>query len=155
MSNLKQQHGKAFEKYIRKECKDLRQAGKALVRKNWRAPKHPDDDKHFRIAKSKPDFSGVLEDGRAVVFEAKATMSTTSWPLDDLADHQADHLSEAAELGAAAFVYILDGERNKWVVPWQVLVNVDRESYPFGGFESHRKQDGETWVDTLERLEVV
>lgn len=155
MGTLARKHGQNFETYARKECNDLRKAGLALVRKNWRAPEVPEEGNHARIAKSQPDFSGVIEGGRSVVFECKATMDTNSWEFSHLADHQAEHLSEAAELGAVAFVYILDGDRRKWVVPWRTLVNLDRESYPFGVFESHRKREGETWLDTLERLEVV
>lgn len=155
MTNLEQQHGQVWERYVRQECHELREAGLALVRKNWRAPRVPREGVHARIDTSKPDFSGVVDGGRAVVFECKATMSTTSLDLDRLADHQADHLRDAHELGAGAFVYVLDGDRNKWVVPWPALSDLDRGSYPIGEYPDHQKQEGETFLDTLERLEVL
>ena len=154
MSDLSRQHGKRWEQYVRRECSGLREAGLALVRKNWRAPEVPESGTRARIEPSKPDFSGVLRGGRHVVFEAKATLSDTSFSFSNITDHQWDHLDQADAAGAMSFLYLLDGERRKWVVPWWVVLELDdeRSSYPFDSYPRHRKRRGETWLDALQRL---
>lgn len=157
MSSKQQEHGRRWEQYIRQECDDLRRAGLAVVRKNWRAPKVPRDGVEARIEPSKPDFSGALRGGRHVVFEAKATLSGSSLDFSRIAEHQWDHLDQADAAGAVTFVYICDGRQRKWVVPWWRILEADEErnSYPFGTYPVEEKRTGETWLDTLVRLEQV
>lgn len=151
MPSLQQQHAKVWERYIRKECRALRKARKANVDKNWEAPRVPGEP--IPREASKPDFSGCMSDGRHVVFEAKATLSETSWSFHDIADHQAAAIEFAADAGAVSFVYILDGSRHKWVVPWDTIAAIsDRSSFPFDD-PVFRKIEGETWLDTWRRLE--
>lgn len=158
MSTKQQQHAKVWEGYIKKECRALKDAGLAFVEKNHEAPTIPGED--IPRAPSKPDFSGWLLGGRHVVFEAKATLSETSFSYHQIADHQWEHLDLADKAGAVAFVYVLDGRRRKWVLPWShVLEWKDvRASFPFNENPESRecqKHDGETWLDTLDRLEVI
>lgn len=157
--SLEKKHGKRWEKYIRKECDELRRRGVADVDKNWEAPTIPGGN--VPREPSKPDFSGVLAEpaGRHVVFEAKSTLSETSFPFANIADHQAERLSTADAWGAVSFVYILDGQKRKWVVPWGEVERcrhvVDRKSFPFSGADwRFRKQDGETWLERWRKLEM-
>lgn len=152
MSTLQQQHGSLWETYVRKECKALEGAGQAFVDKNWEAPRVP--GKKIPREASKPDFSGFLTGGRHVVFEAKATMSETSFPFAQITRGQAEYLHTAHENGALAFVYVLDKQRRKWVLPWSVFIELaeQRASYPFDPESPHLKIKGETWLDTLKRL---
>lgn len=151
MKTLQQVHGDLFESYVRREVRHLREQGLAQVDKNWEAPLVP--GKAIPREASKPDFSGVVgQRGRHVVFEAKATLSKTSWPLAKLTDHQLEHLELASDLGAIAFVYVLDGARRKWVFPVEHIRGLGRASAPFEG--PWEKKKGETWLDTWRRLEV-
>lgn len=153
MSNLSQQNGARWEKYIRAECRHLSGAGRAYVSKNWEAPKVKGS--HIKWEPSKPDFSGFLPDGRHVVFEAKACMSETSFPFSSIERHQAEHLDLAQKSGAIAFIYVLDGLDRKWVIPWRaVLVTLTtRKSFPLSEEEgAFRKRDPETWLDTWKYL---
>lgn len=152
MSTLQQQHGTLWETYIRKECKDLTSIGQAFVDKNWEAPRVP--GKKIPREASKPDFSGFLSGGQHVVFEAKATMSKTSFPFSQITRGQAAHFDIAEKSGAIAFVYVLDGMRRKWVLPWSVVseISENRASYPFDPESPNLKIKGETWLDTLKRL---
>lgn len=153
MSSKQRKHGARWESYIRRECKALREAHLAWVRKNWEAPDVPGRP-GVKREPSKPDFSGCVAGGKHVVFEAKATLSTTRFDLDRLATHQANHLDMVYRLGGIAFVYVLDGELSKWVLPWRTVLSFSehRASVPFDEVEPCRKVSGETWLDTLERL---
>lgn len=152
MSTLQQQHSKIWESYIRKECRALQKGELAVVDKNWEAPRIPGEKRPRET--SKPDFSGFRFDGRHVVFEAKATLSTTSFSFSLIVDHQAEHLATAKEYGAISFVYVLDGKRRKWVIPYQaILATEGRKSFPFDN-DTYQKQRGETWLDTWARLEM-
>jgi recombination protein U len=150
-----QQHGDIWERYIRIECGELKKQKRALVRKNWEAPRIP--GKKIPREKSKPDFSGCLDtDGMHVAFEAKAVQSTTSFPLSQLEDHQREHLELVAELGGIAFVYVLDGNQQKWIIPIASLELLDRASVPFkNSVLAQCKLEGEIWLDTLERMGLV
>lgn len=151
MTTLQQQHSAIWESYIRKECQALHKAGRALVDKNWEAPRVP--GKQIPREASKPDFSGVYPYGRHVVFEAKATLSKTRFDFNQISEGQWDHLSLAHRWGASAFVYVLDGRRRKWVLPWRVIEATDRRSFPFNEDMKHfQKKRGETWLDTWGRL---
>jgi recombination protein U len=154
MTTLQQQHCKLWERYIRMECRDLKRSGQALVRKNHEAPKIP--GKAIPREPSKPDFSGIIQGGRHVCFEAKATLSETSISFHAIAEPQWDHLNRVHEAGGVAWVYVLDGNRNKWVLPWADILETRelRESFPFS-VERFQKVEGETWLDTLRRLEVI
>lgn len=154
MPSLQQEHSKIWERYIRQECRALRQADLAFVDKNWEAPRIP--GKKRPRERSKPDFSGFLPGGRHVVFEAKATLLTTRLDFSAITDGQWDHLDKAFEHEACSFVYVLDGDRHKWVIPWLAILKAipGRESFPFDN-AYYQKQVGETWLDTLIRLEEV
>lgn len=160
-----------WERVIRKECHALRAEGVG-VDKNWEAPKIPGT--HQPREKSKPDFSGHLADGRHVVFEAKVTKSTTSFDFnlitrsrDENDPGQWEVLQAAHDSGAVAFVYVLDGEGRRWVLPWDVIRYYYRNgssSFPFDDHSPHRQRgewhrrgaafywEGEDWFSTIQRV---
>jgi recombination protein U len=152
-------HGATWEAYVRAENTHLARIGKALV------VKVPEDlrpvrrlkDGHVQAVyagKAYCDYMGTLQGGRAVTFDAKATLSETSFPFSNIADHQLEIMTTVARLGGIAFVYVLSGLQDKYVLPVNadgVIAGVtDRKSFPFD--EHFRKPTGETWLDTLERL---
>ena len=143
-------HGEIWERYIRVECAELARRGQAQVSKNWEAPKV--SGTHVKRAESKPDFSGCITAGRYVVFEAKATLEKERFGLKNLATHQRDHLLTASFMGALAFVYVLSGERRKYMIPMYVLEAATGASVRFDAPGVVEKLDGETWLDAAGRF---
>jgi penicillin-binding protein-related factor A (putative recombinase) len=143
-------HGEIWERYIRVECAELAKRGQAQVSKNWEAPRV--SGTHVKRAESKPDFSGCIAAGRHVVFEAKATLEKERFDLKNLATHQRDHLLTASFMGALAFVYVLSGERRKYLIPMYVLEAATGASVRFDVPGVVEKLDGETWLDAAGRF---
>lgn len=156
MPTKQQQHANLWESKIREECRDLRLGELASVDKNWEAPRIPDSS--IPCQKSKTDFSGYAYDGRHIEFEAKATLTETRLPFDNIADHQETKLERAHEWGAISFIYALDGRRRRWVLPWPAVAFMQnhRSSFPFrDGLAYQKDADAkETWLDTWVRLEM-
>ena len=144
-------HGEIWERYIRVECAELAKRGQAQVSKNWEAPRV--SGTHVKRAESKPDFSGCITAGRHVVFEAKATLEKERFDLKNLATHQRDHLLSASYMGALAFVYVLSGERRKYLIPMRLIELSEAKSVRFDVPGVVEKLDGETWLDAAGRLE--
>jgi len=158
MPSIQQQHAQRWESHIRKQCRTLLKGRRALVDKNWEAPKVP--GKQIKREKSKPDFSGLVLHGplagRHVVFEAKATMERERFDFSLIQDHQAEHLSIASTGGALSFVYVLDGFGFQWVLPWpwiQHEMDLGIASLQFDDWPSGLRERGETWLDVCERLD--
>ena len=114
--------GNTFEQYINKECKVLESEGSVFVSKNWEAPKK--GGSFVSISTSKPDYSGFTADGKHVVFDAKATQNDF-FAVSSLSKHQYEHLKNAHEHNAFAFVYALHYSKDtqdKYVIPmWFVI----------------------------------
>lgn len=143
MSRLAKAHGDQWEAYVRKECKEIEARGWGLISKNWEAPKVR--GKHASREKSKPDFSGVLPNGRHIVFECKATLEKSRFDHKKLlTDHQREHLMTAHEYGALAGVYVLDGQQRKFWIPITSLMGISIDLDDF-----HPKGEGELFVETM------
>lgn len=71
---------------------------------------------HF-VKQAQPDFKGVINGGRAILFEAKRT-TTTSIAQSRITEEQAMNLNSASELGALCFV-LVEMDRKFYAVPWQ------------------------------------
>ncbi len=59
---------------------------------------------YFKTA-STTDYNGVWQ-GKYVDFEAKETKNKTSFPLQNIHDHQVEHMSQVHEQGGIAFLII-------------------------------------------------
>ena len=143
-------HGEIWERYIRVECAELARRGQAQVSKSWEAPRV--SGTHVKRAESKPDFSGCITAGRHVVFEAKATLNVERFDLKNISAGQRDHLLSASYMGALAFVYVLSGERRKYLIPMYVLEAATGASVRFDVPGVVEKLDGETWLDAAGRF---
>lgn len=149
MSSLAKQHGDQWEAYVRQECREIARRGEGQIGKNWEAPKVRGS--HASREQSKPDFSGCLPGGRHIVFECKATLNCSRFdctPDRLITKGQLEHLRVAHELGAVSFVYVLDGENRKWVVPYEVLVPPSVALEEVGT----QKDTDELFTDTLKRM---
>lgn len=102
--------GKNFELQIESICKIYEKNKLAKIEKTpepMRVLKHIDNG-HFEAIFTKvaqPDFKGIINGGRAVVFDAKFTESNKIH-YQVLSDFQRETLLTYAELGALAFVLV-------------------------------------------------
>ena len=68
---------------------------------------------------AQPDFKGVTHGGRAILFEAKRT-ETTSISQNRVTVEQMHNFNSASNLGAECFVMVSIQERHFYKVPWNV-----------------------------------
>ncbi|KPV42010.1 Holliday junction resolvase RecU [Alicyclobacillus ferrooxydans] len=96
----------------------------------------------FLEAKSTVDYSGVYR-GRALYFDAKMTKEKTRFPLDNIHEHQVEHLRACAMQGAVTFLIVEFTQlRKTYYVPgklvidtWDKGVNGGRKSVPYDDIE--------------------
>ena len=58
------------------------------------------------LSKGKPDFDGLLKDGKYIAFDAKETNSTTSLSLANLREHQVIYLKLVDDLEGIGFFLV-------------------------------------------------
>ncbi|MGH1093274.1 Holliday junction resolvase RecU [Bacillus mycoides] len=103
--------GMAFELLLNNTCRMYKSANIAVFNKRPTPIKVIKTDKKGNItksawgSKSTVDYDGVYK-GRAVYFEAKSTMETTRFPLDNISRHQIDYLKDTQDQGAICFFLI-------------------------------------------------
>lgn len=99
------------------------------------------------LGKGGLDFEGHLK-GRWCGFDAKATLSKTAFPLDNVKPHQVRHIQQSAELGAIAFLLVefaaLTPPRyfavdwpalEPWWTPYNLGTKGARASIPLAAFQ--------------------
>lgn len=87
------------------------------------------------------DYSGVWN-GKAVVFDAKETSITTSFPLDNISEHQYKLLKSWREKGALSFLLVSFTKLNEiYLLPaklletyWENASKGGRKSIPYKDF---------------------
>lgn len=88
------------------------------------------------------DYVGV-HDGRTIVFDAKETSSTTSFPLKNVSEHQFDLLKSWHEKGARSFLLVSFSKRKyeTYLLPfeqleeaWAGYVGDGKKSIPYQHF---------------------
>ena len=93
---------------------------------------------HFKIP-STTDYNGIYK-GRYVDFEAKETKSTTSFPLNNIHNHQIEHLKKIYKHGGIGFIIVRFTSLNKtYLLFINDLINFlnknERVSIPVNYFE--------------------
>lgn len=69
------------------------------------------------------DYEGVYR-GRSIQFEAKSTKVKTRFDLDNIHDHQVNHMRQAAKCGAIVFLVIeFTTRKETFFVPAEVVVD--------------------------------
>lgn len=98
--------GKYFEQKIESANRQYRIQGIAAIEKQEIQTKFINGQMIY-TKKGPPDFMGVLDGGKAVIFEAKSTRGK-SLPLKNLDSrlHQFQFLKEAEQMGAIAFYLV-------------------------------------------------
>lgn len=70
------------------------------------------------MEKSSVDFGGTIKGGRAIYFEAKTTRNKTSFPLQNIEEHQIHYLLSVEKLGGIGFFIIEFATLNeRYLVP--------------------------------------
>ncbi|MCI3027708.1 Holliday junction resolvase RecU [Desemzia sp. C1] len=119
-------NGEIFEKVIEISCNYYKKIGAADIQKTPEPMRvlAPLDRKKgtFKACFAKqaqPDFKGVLQGGRAVIFEAKHTESNRI-EQNRLTDEQVCNFNSQYELGAKCFVLVSFQMKRFYKVPWPV-----------------------------------
>lgn len=111
---LNRAEGAEFEKLIERSCEYYREKGIALIEKTpepIRILTKVDNHGTFKACFTKqaqPDFKGTLKGGKAIVFDAKCTM-TDKIPISALSDEQVKCLTMHENLGAISGVLMTFG----------------------------------------------
>ena len=107
--------GKAWEAQLNHQHSKYRKAGRGAIWQTF----PPRNARGVYLAKSPPDFMGVLSDGRAVCFDAKDHRGKR-FPFNKIKDHQAQDLQAVHDSGGVAFIALrLDGRR--WWISWLAI----------------------------------
>lgn len=74
------------------------------------------------MSKAGVDYNGAIKGGQAIAFDAKETMETTRFPLDNVHLHQYEELKGMADLEAVAFLVISFVNLNKvYLLPYGLI----------------------------------
>jgi recombination protein U len=116
--------GEHFEAIIDDACTYYARKGVASIEKTPE-PMRPTKDlgggkfiAHYK-KKAQPDYTGALNGGRAVRFEAKFT-STEKMEQSRVSKEQGEKLDEFAALGAVCFVLVAFDRCGYYRIPWEV-----------------------------------
>lgn len=121
------QRGKQLEQLVDMANRQYRNKGMADVRK-IPTPVTITGNKAGRVTGfvtkgEHVDYFGVTPDGRAVIFDAKETALTTSFPLKNIHPHQFEILKSWHEKGARAFLLVSFTKRQgeTYILPFELL----------------------------------
>ena len=122
---LSRENGKAFEDLIELSCLGYLNKGIACIEKTPEPIKvlskvegngtfHACFEKH-----AQPDYKGVLNNGRAIVFEAKHT-DKDRIEKSAVKDWQGEALKTYSKMGALTFILVSFGFTKFYAIPWEV-----------------------------------
>ncbi|PPA82384.1 Holliday junction resolvase RecU [Brevibacillus laterosporus] len=141
--------GKAFENLIERAIRQYKKADVAIFHKRA-TPIKPVRMRGGRIVDGiyeKPstvDYDGCYK-GKCIYFEAKSTASTTSFALDNIHEHQMEHLENTQKHGAICFFLIEFAKKQEvYFVPLPVIQMAllhastgGRKSIPYDTFKQY------------------
>lgn len=106
------------------------------------------------------DYTGLIKGGKAIAFDAKETLSKTSFPLSNIKDHQLHYLSFHRKLGGIAFFLIHFKklyENKAFIVPISLIEkywnSTGRKSIPIKDFKQEWLIDIEHYLDKVLEIE--
>lgn len=121
--------GSAFEKMILAGCATYKKRGRALIEKTPEPCKVIRKETGGRAIvqfqkrnKAQCDFKGVLNDGRAIIFESKAT-TDNKMSQERLSSTQFEQLAEYEKMGAVAGVCVLINKTAAFI-PFSIWANM-------------------------------
>lgn len=138
--------GAKFENRLTKQFEKYRKEGKAYI---FKIPvEFVVLRKGAKIVSAFPkkqspclDYIGILPNGKAIVFEAKTTKNTTSFPLSNIKDYQYGLIDEIQNYVNNVFFIIEFRELNEvYLVSGEVIKNFkennERKSIPYKEFKN-------------------
>ena len=113
---------------------------------------------HFKIP-STTDYNGIYK-GRYIDFEAKETKSETSFPLNNIHQHQIDHLIKIHNHGGIGFIIVRFTKLNKtYLLFIEDLINFldtnERVSIPINYFNKYAHLIKESLNPRLDYLKIL
>lgn len=116
---------------------------------------------YFRTP-STTDFNGVWN-GKYIDFEAKETKSKTSFPLQNIHEHQIEHMKNVMKQGGITFLIVGFSSLDRYfVVPydiieqkWARMKDGGRKSIALVEFENETIEIGLGYMPTLDYLKVI
>lgn len=105
------------------------------------------------------DYTGILNGGKSIAFDAKETQSKTSFPLSNIKDHQLAYLAFHQKLGGISFfmihfkkVYV----NQVFITPISLIKKYmfsnKRKSIPFKDFKNEWLIEIENYLDKVEEI---
>lgn len=117
-------NGEFFENLITASCIDYAYKGIAYIQKTPEPMKpvkaiNRNQGRYLAVytKKAQPDFTGTLNGGRSVVFEAKHTQNTNI-AFDRVSTQQEMDLSKHLKLGAEVFILVSFAAKNFYKIPY-------------------------------------
>ena len=113
---------------------------------------------HFKIP-STTDYNGIYK-GKYIDFEAKETKSLTSFPLNNIYNHQIEHLKKIYEHGGIGFIIVRFSKLNKTYLLFvedlvYFLNNNNRSSVPLSYFETNAHIIKEGLIPRIDYLKIL
>jgi len=106
------------------------------------------------------DYTGTLNGGKSIAFDAKETQSKTSFPLANIEDHQLAYLKYQQKLGGIAFfmIHFKKLYANKvFITPIpfieQCVNKNERKSLPISDFKKEWLIEIDYYLDKVEEME--
>lgn len=164
MGRRAQKAGAAFERYLDAQHALFERQGRACIAK-VPTPTQITGSRGRRVtARKEPkvwvDYTGLLDGGQAVAFDAKSTKAKTSFPFSMVSDFQRDKLATVAKLGGLAFLLVrrreVDGtmRQQDYLYPVDsdgvIAETTDRKSIRWDTSERYRIAANVSWLDHLE-----
>ena len=105
------------------------------------------------------DYTGLIQGGKFVAFDAKETQTKTSFPLANIHQHQLIYLEYVRELGGISFFMI----HFKSVYPTKVFITpislvqkywdgTERKSIPIGDFKEDWLTEVDSYIEKVEEM---
>jgi recombination protein U len=105
------------------------------------------------------DYTGLINDGTFIAFDAKETLSKTSFPLSNIHQHQLVYLEYVQELNGIAFfmIHFKNVHKDKvYITPLHLIKKFwyggERKSIPLSAFDDNWLTTVENYINKLQEL---
>lgn len=105
------------------------------------------------------DYTGIIKGGLGIAFDAKESINKTSFPLNNIKDHQLMYLSMFRDYGGLAFflIHLKHADKNKlYVTPISLIEKYwffeKRKSIPFSEFNDNWVTTIDSYIDKVEEI---
>lgn len=108
---------------------------------------------------STTDYNGLYK-GKYIDFEAKETENSTSFPLNNIHNHQIEHIKNVVNNGGLGFLIVRFNKLNKTFLLWgcdliSFIKNNSRKSIPLSYFNEKAYLIEEKYIPRVDYLKVI